>query len=789
MNPTYPGSNSPISILLAADARLAETRYTDDQVWELQLGGGEPAALAAQTTYGLRARSMRIYPNFIQEGMSACDPSHFTISPELVWVYPNACAVRFSPFPGIDVFAEYWVPESWLLVGRLRITNPSLLQQKVLLELTSQLVLMGEGQTMRPFQSQVTSMLTGNTGGLTPVLFLTGGPEPGNGTQPSLAIGSDLAPGDSRQLTWALASLPTLQESFEEVRKATARPWEAELARIELMNTRDRPQITTGHPDWDRVFQRSQDAGFRLLLSPTLPLPDASYVAARLPDQGWSRSGDGVDYGPLWNGQTAFQSLALSRIYLPGAFELVEGFVRNQLVGQDLSGQTNWKIGLAGQRGWLHAQPVLATLAWQASLEGEQVGFLKETYSALRHYLDAWFSSEHDRDADQFPEWDHPYQAGMEDIPLFDHWHLSGHGMDISTVESPALGACLYREFRSMIEIARCLGHTDDIPGFEVQADQIRNAVQTTWDDSIGCYRYRDRDTHTCLPSESIYQGPIQAVLRLDRELAAQQRLVFRVKTTPASGQSIHVNVFGRNPKGLVEESLSPRSWLWSQEIGWASTQAVFSAIERVEVTGLFPEDELSVYTPPLDAEDLSLFFPLWAGIPTPQQADRLVTQLLKHYAQAYGLTCLPDDPQSQVLTPWNCLVVEGLLEYGYHQEAADLFSNLVKGAILVLESSGTFARLHAGGSGQPNGERDHLDGLIPPDLFLKIYGINLKTPWKMIITGNCPPPWPFVVKYRGLKVMQNSDQTEITFPNGQTTTVTGSGSFLVTQERGSHPN
>ena len=179
-------------------------------------------------------------------------------------------------------------------------------------------------------------------------------------------------------------------------------------------------------------------------MSPTAALPAASFVAARLPDQGWSQGGDGIDYGPLWSGQTAFQSLALSRIYLPGAAELVEGFIRNQLAGQDFSGQTDWKVGLAGQRGWLHAQPVLATLAWRASLEGERDNILKKTYPALQRYLDAWFTSERDRDMDGFPEWDHPYQAAIEDIPLFDRWRHTGQGAEVSAVESPRWGhACI----------------------------------------------------------------------------------------------------------------------------------------------------------------------------------------------------------------------------------------------------------------------------------------------------------------------------------------------------------
>ncbi len=57
-------AGDPLSLTLAADARLTTTDYTNDQIWELSLGGGEPAALALQTTYGLRAHWMRLFPRF-----------------------------------------------------------------------------------------------------------------------------------------------------------------------------------------------------------------------------------------------------------------------------------------------------------------------------------------------------------------------------------------------------------------------------------------------------------------------------------------------------------------------------------------------------------------------------------------------------------------------------------------------------------------------------------------------------------------------------------------------------
>jgi hypothetical protein len=59
MNLYHPTGGNPLTLTLAADTRFSHPDYTDDQIWELRLQGGEPPALVLQTTYGLRARWMR----------------------------------------------------------------------------------------------------------------------------------------------------------------------------------------------------------------------------------------------------------------------------------------------------------------------------------------------------------------------------------------------------------------------------------------------------------------------------------------------------------------------------------------------------------------------------------------------------------------------------------------------------------------------------------------------------------------------------------------------------------
>src|SRR5512137_1601159 len=116
------GPGDPQVLTLAADFRLCTTDYVNDQIWELETGG-DPPSLALCTTYGLRARAMRIFPRFTMDGRMALNPATFPIPPHLRHFYPNFLHFDFSPFPDIDVIAEYWVPDSHSSAGRFTISN------------------------------------------------------------------------------------------------------------------------------------------------------------------------------------------------------------------------------------------------------------------------------------------------------------------------------------------------------------------------------------------------------------------------------------------------------------------------------------------------------------------------------------------------------------------------------------------------------------------------------------------------------------------------------------------
>src|SRR3989304_3835535 len=87
----------PLALRLAADVRFGPTDYADDQIWELTLAGGDPAALALRTTSGPRAREMRISPISRGGEPLISDPDQFASPPVVHHFTVNRIQFSFSP--------------------------------------------------------------------------------------------------------------------------------------------------------------------------------------------------------------------------------------------------------------------------------------------------------------------------------------------------------------------------------------------------------------------------------------------------------------------------------------------------------------------------------------------------------------------------------------------------------------------------------------------------------------------------------------------------------------------
>jgi hypothetical protein len=771
---------SGLSLRLATDARISTPDYNDDQIWELSLRGGEPAGLAVQSTYGLRAGIMRIFPGFsLGEGV-IIDPDQFHSGPMLQKFFPNYVRVLFAPFEELEVQAEYWVFDSQTIVGRIGLKNLSGDSLQVGMRLYALLVPAEGGERMGAWQHMGVTCLTGRTGNLSPVIFIMGGAQVEQTVYPSLVLNRMLRPGEMKNIQWAHAGFKDQPSSFDAARAAASRHWEAEIARIELLNE-SLIEIETGDQEWDAAFQFSQKVALGSFVGPTRALPYPSFVISRIPDRGYSRLGDGSDHNWQWEGQTAAQAYFLVPLIIHSAPELAKGLIRNFLSIQRPNGFIDWKPGLGGQRNGALAQPLIATLAWKVYEHTLDRQFLEDVFPGLLEFVDFWFTPEHDRDEDDFPEWDHTLQMGYDDCPTFVQWQLWGQGLDITKAETPDLASYLYREHHSLMQMAEELHLDEHIPSLEKRLSSLKLSVEGMWSEECQLYRYRDRDIHHSPMGERLGSGKGEFSIPVERTFHEPVRILIRSVGTDGLRHNAKVFIHGRGKRGRHRvEQLRERQFQWFASIGTATSEKTYAEIERIEVTGLTDEFQTVVLIADFSRDDVTLLTPLWAGIPGPERAEVMVREAIlnpERFWRPFGLSsCSRMDPAYEIANKqgaggiwmyWNMLLGEALLGYGYRIEAAGLVQNLMQAVVLTLQKDKAFREVYHPDLPEGSGERDHISGLIPIGLFLDCLGIHFIRPEKFFLRGDNPFPWDVIVRWKGIEIRCFKEHKEVIFPTG----------------------
>ncbi len=777
------GLSDPLMLTLCADARLSPLDYTNDQIWELMLTAAEPAALTVATTFGLRARAMRLFPRFLHGDEIRTNPTEFYRPPRVTRLFPNHLEVRFAPFTGLDVVAEYRVYTSQVIAGRFTFHNPSVLAEQFGFEWCAYLNPLGEGSGMSAVQVGVHTVLQGKTEGLAPVCFITGGLQPGKGPYASLSEEVTLSPGGVRRLTWALAALPSAAESYELARQTSARPWEADQARIELTQRSECIEITTNNPDWDAAFALAARCSASLFFPASPHLPHPSIVLARKPDHGFSLRGDGSDYNALWNGQTALDCWYMSSLILPGMAERAAGLVENFLSTATADGFIDWKPGLAGQRSQRMAQPLLAALALRIHQCREDSTWLEKIYPGLLAFLRFWLSPRNDRDQDGFPEWEHPYQSGLEEAPIFNPWHPAAQGVEPETIETPGLAAMLYNEAGCLVKIANLLGDSTGAEWLEEQRRRLHAQVEACLNEAETTYTHRDAFTHAAIPAETLVSFDTRGEYRLDRVFAPHSHLLLHFDTQTDLTRRVHLILSGAAADGSpLREEIHPQDISWLHGVGRYTSRSLFARLDSLNVLNLHPGDSGTLRTIDFLDEDISLLLPLWAAIPDAKRAGRLVNEtILARYQQPYGLGIVPSSAPSafipetqQVLLPWNWMIAEGMVTYGYRKPAAALFENWMKAIVQSLKNNHAFHEAYHPVSGQGIGETNRLTGLPPIGFFLHLLGVNLIGDKRLILEALSPFSFPVTVQYRRITLTFLPDSTRINLPNGQTIVYNG---------------
>ncbi len=782
----------PLYLTIAADARLCQTNYTDDHIWEVELGSSDPqrSAIGLHTTFGLRARLMRIFLRFTEGDVSLTDPNAFAGKPTLRRFHPNFLTLEFAPFENLHTTVDFWAPESRAVAGRVIFVNKSAAVRQLQLEVCAVLAPL-DGQSIIPTQQQLVDILAGQTGGIAPVIFMSGGARHGPGPHASLLLDLELGPGAARTFTFAEAALDTIPAGFDLARKTAARAWDAERVRIEMLHASHTLDIRTGDPDWDAAFAFSQNAALALIMSGNGGLPYPSFVQTRQPHNGYSRKGDGLDYPPGWNGQFALDAYYLASI-LHGAPAVTKNLLLNFLATQDEDGEIDGKPGLGGQRGKFLSMPILASMAWKYFQVTQDVDFLNEAFPKLVRFFWSWFSSQHDRNRDSVPEWDHILQTGFEDNPLFDVWNPWSQGLDVSFVHSPALESMLYREAQTLMRIARQLGKPEEETALiAAQAEKVRQSLEAGWNARTSFYSYRDRETGEVSVGKVIARRRGDGNMRPKFESEKPVRLLIEIETkSPAAKRpQVEISEYFTKSKGK-SEIIAGHQFQWRTGGLVATTQNVFSRVGRVSVTGLEEKDRINVKVADTTGEDITLALPLWAGAVEKQRANAMIERNLmnaERFDRPFGLPSLLFVPHPQaepvslgVSLPWNTLAAEGLLAYGFRAEATRLTAHLMNAVIQNLKQNRAFFQRYHAEKGTGIGERNALTGFAPVGLFMQALGVTILSGARVRLEGKNLFPWTVTIKYKGLTIVRGAEQTTVTFVNGESVIVKDEAACIV---------
>ncbi len=736
-----------------------------------------------------------MFPGFARVGATLTDPRAFSVPPKVEAVFPNYARLNLAPWPEIEVTSEYWVADSHALAGRFQLANASDQAQVFGFRLYALLRPDEGSQIMRERVFRGVSVLTGASGGLWPVVFLSGGASIEAAAHPGLGLRVKLAPGERRQLTWAHVGLPDPQASFDQARSMTERSWDAEIAHLEMANAH-LVQVDSGNPDWDRAFRAAQNAALRSLIGPTRYLPFPSPVASRWPDQGFSASRDGRDYPRPWAGQSAEMAMAVVPALIHAAPRLAQGVLRDFLHNPTPEGGLDARPGLGGQRSGTICPPVLAGLALQVYKSTEDVSFLRSTRPGWVAALRVWFGPDHDRDEDGFPEWDNTLHAMVEDLPTFARWHTWAQGLNIDMAETPDLGSYLIRECQALLEMGRIVDEHDDDEWLEATARLLRDRLEAAWSQDLHAYLPVDRDKHASPEGSEIVRKRGAFSYKVKGRFEKPVRLIIRCFGPELEAKKLKLRIHGRSRRGRSRiESLNARHVQWFWDFGTVTTIKTYVEITQVEVLGLSDDFETEFRVADFTRLEAMSMLPLWAGVPNAERAAELIEMTLAspdRFWRQYGVPrCSAEDPAYEpdnrleacgVSPIQNAMLVEGLLTYGRSSEAAELFERLMAAVSQSPDGDQGFRSVYHPDRPGGVGDREEILGIAPLHLFLELVGVRLISPSKIRLEGRNPFDSPVRLTWRGLEITRQADRTEITFPNGQQVSTQGETPSIVEQ-------
>ncbi len=767
---------SKARVFLAADARLLSPEETPkgDVVWTLHQRSGPPRVPALETRLGLQVRSLVLFPVFSAGEKSpwVVDTGEYAHPPELWSCLPDYAHVYARPFPWLDLHWEVMVVDGVTVLSRVRWEYTGSTPQSLWWGWAGLLRPLQEGAAFEPQEGRVTSFLVGITPLGYALLYMTGGPQGAFSPYPALLLRHRMEPGESRTFTWVWTLDEDVETGLTRARRWAARSWEALKARRQISDAH-MPYLFTGQSRVDWALGRGRQSAPRFLVR--TPLSERSYpVRRRMPEDPPRRraSGDDIPSFPeVWYWLTQYG--------LPGVQPWVPGLVEALLAVRNRRGEPDDRPAPWGAQAQYLAHPLAVDLAFRVYLLWQDDAFLARVFPHLWALLQAWLGPDHDRDRDGWPEWENPVQVGLPYLPEFMPWDRASAGLDIRTVESPALLAFLYRACRQVEDLARALAMEDEARTAAAWAHTMQAAWAEAWMPRRRLAPYRDRDTHHTPAGKRVWRGRGSGAFALEKPVALEPpaRLVVHLYPQDGRTRGFTLYVHGKTPQGRTAQALlGPDDFRWFEGRGVATTRTVFATVERIVVEGLDQADRWVLRVADLTRRDLSLMAPLWSGLPTEDQVRAMVQRHLsseKGFRRPGGWSLEPgartEPPGRCVPLWWNVLLLEGLLHAGMTDLAARSFMSLLEFQARILERDGMFCEFYDGVTGLEMALAESLTSLPPLGLALEMAGLRFLPGLQLQFIRPSALPVPLTVHMWDTRIVRRPTGTEVRLPSGET--------------------
>lgn len=755
-------SQRKIHQVLAADHDLSKIDPADDQVWQFTTETGEPPALALETSFGLRAFNMRIFPRFQHNRISTTDPATFFAYPQVLYYAPNFIHVCFSPFHFLDVDLRVWVPTSQVVVGQVNLSLRTDQPQVLLMEWAAVLTPFPGGSPMTATEYSINTVLAGKSENIEPVFLLTGAPRADLSANPGLGVNLSLRPRVPRQFTWALASLEKSELSFYTARKYSASQLEAEQLKVEMARKRRSLIIETEDPEVNEKILQSQNRLEQLILPAYGKYKNETYVQSRLIDHGHSHNRDASDSGPDWGIQTSIDAWWLSRVLLPTRVEFLKGILMNFIDQQAADGNIDMLTSWSGKRTGKMCTPVLASLAADLNDFVQDHDWLAMVYPALLRNLQLWFRDTlHDNESD-FPQWEHPLQLGFSSSRLDEKDRTLDWLTFVRTTENPGLAALLYRECVSLFGMAETLGSDEEIAWLKEKADQLKSLVQSCWNVEDACFHNRDLGSHKTSKAFKEIRYRRNGKFSLKPERSSASFTVIKIDTTELSNHQVVIELTFSNRKKIL---LDWKDFEWSLNSGLNVLDRPLRNLRQVSINGLRRNESVSFFEPDYQAFEPSLIIPFWSGAATKEQCTSFFT---KHRHQFQ-----PGDDMYYPLPAYiRVMLLESLSDCRYSTETAGLFN------AWYFNNDHPDNGSNAGSVNPRARNYATLDQLIPLNTFLRLSGISAWTANGVTLENINQRGGPITVQYGQTVIEKGSQATIIRHDNGESSTLTQPGRY-----------